>query len=308
MRVRNALKSATIKSLYESFGVQMLLTAGHMLIDSYDIYERTGCPVNIPLTGQHIARQLFDDAAGENLYLELIELLVSLEKDGYMGRTYPVKGLREIIKAILAEGFLYDAETGKFYENPQVSTTPNWGRLQEGRQYQVALLKIDIVGNSKHVRENQPALIQQVYEDLKAIVNTCTLKRQGRLWFWEGDGGVLAFHYDDPYACAILTAMEILQKWFLFNSLKNQLKTPLQVRMAVHAGGVFYSANEAVLKRNETIREVFDMESTATPPNAVTIIQNAARQLDKIILDDFSRLSGEDGRGMLYYTVAMEKA
>lgn len=308
MRVRAGLKSAVIKTLYESLGVQMLETVCRLLYPGYDIYARTGCPENIPLTAQHIARQLVTDAIADDQFLELVELMISLEINGQMGRTFPMNGIRQIIKNIIDEGFIFDTDKRCFLENPNGTNcrSRGWGRLKEGHIYQVTLLKVDIVNNSGHVRNNQRSLITQVYNKLKMTIDTCTSKRNGRQWFWEGDGGLLAFYYGEAFQDAVLSSMEILQKWFMFNHTENPLQEPLYVRLAVYSDSLNYSASDEIIKRNDAVKKVFEMESSYTPKNALCITKNSARHLDRIILDNFCRLPRTGSWDLLCYQISME--
>ncbi len=308
MRVRNALKTAATKALYESLDVRMLLYVGSVIIPDYDIYKRTGYPENIPLTAQHAANQIMNDCVQEDLFINLVELLVSLEKNGYMGRYFTINGIRDLIKQIMAEGYVFEPASGKFIEDTRVIRTMNWGRFRENQSYPVTFVKIDMVGNSKHVNANNKALIDTVYGDFKKIIQAATIKRNGREWFWEGDGGLLAFYYSDAHASAVLAGMDILQRWFQYNLLENPLKSPVLLRMAVHAGNIVYSSDESNLKRNDCLKEINEVESHCTPENALTITQNILPHLDRVLADMFVPLDSQKSWKLLCYQLSLEQA
>lgn len=122
---------------------------------------------------------------------------------------------------------------------------------------------------------------------MRIMVQEAIDKRNGRIWSWEGDGGLVAFFFSNKQLYATLSAMDIVNRLFLYNQLHCRLDKPLGVRMAVHSGSMDYTANEEELKRTDVIKKIIDIEANYTNPNSVTISDTVATMLDTILADQF---------------------
>ena len=287
MRVRNALRSLSIKSLYESLDVRMILHAVSQIMENYDIYVQTGCPRNIPLTAQQVAKQVVDDCIASDAFLDFIEYLIRLDANGYMGKEYQIQYLPDIIKQINAEGFIYNQTDGCFTEDTGKQASINWGRLHEGANYSFTFLKIDIVRNSEHVRTNKKSIVEASYKLIHSFIESSVLNRDGREWFWEGDGGLVAFYNGDIYNRSVLAGIDIINRLNLYNLFDNELQKPVTVRIACHAGTFPFSQNPAVIRKHDAIREAGEIESKHTPENALSLTPNIYTRLDKLLADNF---------------------
>ncbi len=307
MKVKNAAISQCRRTLYESMSAETMVRFVRLIDPEYDLYERSGIPVNIPITDQMAAERIVKDVIEDGRYIEFVETLVRVDANGYMGRPYPLKGLRELVKALTQDGYILDRSTGQFFENANERTSPDWGRLREGDERQVAVLRLDVVGNSSLVKRNQADRVEKAFGDLRAIVYKAVVGRLGRLWSWEGDGALAAFLFGQRERSALLAGMEILNELFFYNRLDNPLDEPLHVRLAAHAGPIRYSANVMELLKNETIKDVNRIESTATPADSLSASVNLFLSIDRVIQDRFGPEKQADGGRIRHYAVTMEK-
>lgn len=277
------------------------------LVDpEYDIYRRTGIPENIPITDQMAAERIVKDVVEDGRFIDLVETLVKVDTQGYMGRTYPMKGLREIVKALTLDGYVFDKSTGQFFENANERVSPDWGRLRDGDERQVALLRLDVVANSLLVKRNKADRVEKAYADLRSIVYKAVVGRFGRLWSWEGDGALAAFLFGQKERAALLAGMEILNELFFYNRFDNPLEEPLRVRIAAHAGPIRYGANTVELLKNETVKDALRLEAT-TPPDSLLASTNLFLSIDRVIQDRFGPERQVDGGKVRHYSVTMEK-
>jgi hypothetical protein len=209
-----------------------------------------------------------------------------------MGRKYPVSRLRDIIRGTYDMGYVFDSVNKIFVENPRYKRTRNWGVLEPGMEYTIALLRLDIVGNSGLVRRYPRRIVQTTYADLRAITNEVIGRRNGRIWTWEGDGGLVAFYFGNKHTSATLCAMEILHELFLYNRIRCPFGSPLQVRIGVHAGQFEYTDSKEALGKIDTVREVDVIQRNARPDTAQVSI------VVKVMLDELltSELEPVDGR------------
>ncbi|MFQ3546872.1 MAG: hypothetical protein SNJ56_00910 [Termitinemataceae bacterium] len=303
MRVRSGLYRLTCKVLYESLSMEMIVRLGKTMLPGYDIHERSGIPENIPITAQNAAEQVVQDIIAEGRYLQLLELLIRIDRDGFMGREYHLLYMRDLLKQVLDEGYSYDGATGCFMENSQQQISPNWGRLAEGDEFQLALLRLDIVQNSALVREHNKNQIDKAYEDLRTMVSRSVLPRMGRIWYWEGDGCLAAFVFGKKERSAVVAGMELLHNLFFYNRTANPLSRDLQIRLAIHGGPIKYTQDTLALKKNETIREIAEIESKFGSPGSLVVTSNVFLSIDRVIQDCFCPEKRSGSYRLRTYTV-----
>jgi hypothetical protein len=272
-----------------------------------DIYKRTGYPQNLPIPNKNAAAQIVKDVRDNGLFLHFVDLLIGVSEGGLMGRKYRVPHLREILAEINKAGFLYDPEFKMFVENPRIRKTKNWGILRELEEYIFTFLSIDIVGNSDLVRKYPDKIIQKTYSDLRKIVQDAVEKRNGRIWNWEGDGGLIAFYFSHKNNAASLSAMEIIHELFLYNLIRCRLDEPLRVRIAVHSGPSEFRYNYEDIK-SDTIKNIEEIESKYTKPNSVTYSNNVYHMLDNILAEQLSPIKSDKDSSFFKYELKWEKS
>lgn len=304
MKISSTLLNLAIKALSESMDLPIMTGIAEELLHNYDIYRRMGFRDSMTIPKRDAARQIAMDMRDSGFFMEFIQILIRLHTEGYKGRKMPITGLREIFREIQNNGYIYDQENKMFVEDPLVRKTRNWGALTVGRDYPIAFLRLDIVGNSQLVRQYPDSLIQSTYGDLRTIVDNAIDKRNGRVWSWEGDGSLVAFYFANKNQLAMLSAMEIINELFIYNGTRNRLDKPLQVRIAVNSGLCEYRENPEDLMKSETIKQAILMESRFTGPNSVTINNVVKDKLDQSLVDILKPIK-VDGR-IMYHNYSIE--
>jgi class 3 adenylate cyclase len=284
MKVTNSLINLTTRALAESIEVTMMETLANELFDNYDLHQRTGYPPAVPIPNRDAAKQIASDVAKAGVFHHFINLLILIHTIGWKGRKYPVSYLKQIIKEIHEVGFIYDHENQIFVEDPDVQRTRNWGALIEGEEYYMAFLRLDIVGNSRLVRKYPENVIQATYADLRKIVQAAIDKRNGRIWNWEGDGGMVAFYFSNKNLLAAMSGMEIINEVFIYNHLRCRLEEALEVRIAIHSGLTTYTRDQEELMKTDVIKETIQIEAKHTKPNSVTMSNTVSSQFDSALL------------------------
>ncbi len=287
LRIPSALKTQCIRSLAASMDSHTITHMVRTIFPGYDIYERTGFPESLAIPNQNVATQVVEDVIAENKFLSFVELLIHAQDFGIMGRRYPVSHLREIIKGTYDLGFVFDKETQSFVENPRYRRTRNWGVLESGLEYTIVFLRVDIAGNTALVKKHPADVVENTYKDLRRIVTEASEKRNGRIWLWEGDGGIVAFYFGNRHAGAVLSAMDIIHRLFIYNRVECRLSEPLKIRVGIHAGPCEYTENEEELKMHETVKEVFAVERE-TKLNTFNVSVVVRVMLDEFLSDNLT--------------------
>jgi class 3 adenylate cyclase len=266
-----------------------------MILPDYDFYAKYGFSKGRPVGVHEAADRIVGDMLQSGYYLDFVELLIKLDAKGYMGRKYALRGLDDVINDVLQAGFEFDEATGLFFEDQEQRLTRNWGRLIEGDERPMAILRLDIVGNSTIVKNNPRQQVDKTYSRLREIVDNAVIARLGRLWTWEGDGALAVFMLGDYSRMAIFAGMEVLDAMFMFNKMDNPLDTEIKLRIAVHSGNFIYSNNDTKISKTEMIKKTITLESKAAVPNSLVISESLAMSQDQAVLDIFSNIKTVPG-------------
>jgi len=305
MKVNARLATLFISALSQSMPVDLMGKVARMVIPDYDVYDRSGFPANIPMPRADAARQILGDFTRERYFLKLVEALIDVHFHGDMGRDVKISLLPRIIAEIEDQGYRYSPEKGVFVESAGRERTMGWGTLHEGRTYEFALLRTDIAGNSDLVRRYPRGLIRSTYGNVRDMITRLVEKRDGRMWSWEGDGGLAAFYFIDKTIQATLCGIEILHELFLYNLLASGLPEAVSVRLAVHAGPCRFhrSARESA---GDAIRRVEILESSYTVPGSLTVSPGVYTDLGGKLSRFFTPFAGPEGGSLYRYLLEWE--
>jgi hypothetical protein len=297
MRLRFRLRNMLVSALSQSMDVHTMVHVARRIMVSYDIHARTGIPPTLSIPNKDAAKQIVEDMAQGGYLLTFVELLVTIHRNGFVGRKFRISRLQDIVGELLEDGYRFDREAGTFVEDAEQQRTQNWGVLQTGVYYHVGFLAIDVEGNSELVRRHGNELMDRVYADLRRIILRAIEKRDGRLWYWEGDGGLVAFYLGDVGTMAVKSGMEIIHELLLYNAMWNPLHVPLRVRLAVHTGQIEYSDDFQEIESAPAIKKVHDIEANFTPANSLTVSPTVFHALDPLLQNCFclDQESGEAG-------------
>jgi class 3 adenylate cyclase len=280
----------------------MLLFA-QLVNPEYDIYKRMNLKEGMPIPHDYAAQRIVSDMIEDGFYIDFVETLIDIENNGYMGHSFQFWGLNDVVTSLINIGFSYDNVSGQFFENAEERISPNWGRLHEGDEHKMTVLRIDIAGNSILVKNNPRTKIEKAYNDLRKIVNNAVISRFGRLWSWEGDGALAAFMFGSIEQNVIFAGMEILHELFFYNHLNNQLDSPINLWLGAHIGQIKYSENEIERLKNETVGQAVILEEIA-PHNGLCVSYKLYAPLGSETQNIFS--SEKTGRSGKYRIYSME--
>jgi len=298
MRVSGWLLHLATRALAESMDVRSMIHLARRFIRNYDLYERMGFSRNISIPNKDAASQIVRDMKESELMFDFVAMLIKVRETSLGGRKYRVPYLGEMLGEIRKTGVIYDKDTNMFSEDPRVMQTMNWGVLREFEEYIFTFLRIDIVGNSTLVRQNPEDAIQKTYSDLRTIVQTSIIKRNGRIWNWEGDGGLVAFYFSNKNVHAVISAMEILHELYIYNLVYSVLNNPLRVRIAVHSGLCQFRHNFEDIK-SDTIKKIMHLESKCTKPDTVSVSSAVYQMLNQTMVEQLRQVN--NGTELPYY-------
>jgi len=286
--------------LQVSLTVDLMIRFARLVNPEYNFYRRTGLKEGMPIPNQNAAQRIVADMVLDGFFVDFVELLLQIEAEGYMGRRYTLHGLNNAVAGLLSEGYNFDKVSRRFFENQRERISPNWGRLLEGDERKMAVLRLDIAGSSELVKNNPRPKIEKAYNDVRQIFSGVVTSRFGRLWSWEGDGALAVFLFDEIEQMAIYAGMELLHELFFYNLIRNPLGGPVNVRLGAHIGMVRYSESELERQKNDTVRQAMALEGMAKT-NSLCVPFNLYISMDANTLKLFSdEKTGPCGKYRIY--------
>ena len=306
MTIKSENSRSCKKCLERSLSVDMMVCFAKLVNPNYDIYRRTGLKEGMPITNQDAAHRIVADMVLDGYFIDFVEELILVNTNGYMGRQHPIWGLNDVITGLMNEGYSFDKASGQFIENQNKRISANWGRLQEGDERKMAVLRMDIADSSALVKNNSRSRIEKAYSDIRVIVNKAVTNRLGRLWSWEGDGALSAFLFGPTEKTSIYAGIEILHEVFFYNQFHNPLNSPINIRLGTQIGPVRYSVSETERLKNDTVKQAVFLESLAAN-NSLSVSYNLCVTMDQNSLSQFSPEKTKSGCKYRLYSIRMEK-
>ncbi|MCE9600145.1 MAG: hypothetical protein K8S54_19460 [Spirochaetia bacterium] len=268
----------------------------------FDLGQVSGFGHSIVVTRQVAADVIIDFFASEDQFLHFFATCLFMEGKNASGGVIAFVSPDPIIKKLKDKQWLYDPRAGRFFKSQSQTRTADWGFLQAGQEYALTFGSIDIVGSSALARTNVPIDVESTLTRLRAFIQEQIESRNGRIWYWHGDGGVMAFHGSDGPARSVTTAVAILSYLPLFNVTQNELRpeNDVALRIGIHSGLATYQTDtEKILSPDIKFTE--EIEKTFAESNSIAITERAANSLPPEIRRVFS-MSGElAGNKILIY-------
>ncbi len=286
--------------------VRTMCHVAKRLIPDFDIYEKTGFPESFAIPNRDAADTIIRTIVSQNLFFTFVETLLRIEDEGIMSKKVQIPYLTEILKEIYKNGYLYDSITKVFVENPRVRKTRNWGTLQDGEIYTLVFLGIDIADNSGIVKRYPKEIVEKTYTEFSYIIQNISEQRDGRLWSWEGDGGVVAFFLGNKYQHAVLSAFEMVNQLFLYNHTLCTLKEHLHFRISIHSGECEYSEDREQLIQSEPVKLLMKMEKEYSDIDSICISFPVKMMLDGFISKQFTSIKGSGKSRYFRYSLRWE--
>jgi len=306
MHVSGWLIHLLVRALAESMDVRSMIHMSRRLIRNYDLYEQTGFSRNMSIPNKDAAARIVRDMKDRELIIPFVTLLIDIHQKGLGGRKYRIPYLKEAVREMEKTGVIYDRNSRMFCENPLVRRTNNWGVLREHEEYIFTFLHTDLVGNTELVRRNPEDIVHAAYSDLRKIVQSAVEKRNGRIWNWEGDGGLAAFYFSNKSTCAVLSAIEIIHELYIYNRISCRLNKPLRVRIAVHSGPCRFRRDFEQLE-SDTVNKTIEIQSRHTRPDTATISDGVYHMLDGTLAGRMENLNVQTSAPFYSYKLKWEK-
>jgi hypothetical protein len=284
------LKRLIIEDLTRAFTASEITKFIHPLIQNIDLYKLTGYPSNAPIPRKEAAKQIIDLVHKKNMIQNLLNLYIQTAQRGFKGEKIIFNNTKPVVKEMHECGFAWSKDLKKVVLIGEKEKRTDWGLLEEGKTYNFCFGSVDISQNSRLVRTYHNSLIRSTYQNFKTMVTRAVESRFGRIWTWEGDGGLVAFHLQDFVNLAVLSSVDILSSMPYFNTIYNYLGENIRIRIALHAGNANYNGDTATT-HSEAIERVRQLEKHYTELSTITVSKSTFPHISSNIRNNFKEIS-----------------
>jgi len=275
------VKSDFIELLSVNFNSKELNELGKLVVKNYDAHEIHGIKNHITVSPRRGADILVNFCEEKRKTKNLIKLIVELDDSIVNGKHVVLKGLDNFLCHLAQQGYVYDFKTRKVLDGcHDVEERANWGSLRDGKIYDVTVMSIDIVGNSKLVKRNGMKKMEAFYHQFWQFMKNKLYSYDGRLWSWAGDGGILAFTFKDHINKAALFAIEVQCNMPVFNLRPDKpVDTNIEVRIGIDTGKVKF-CNDTGRIVSDTVNYAAHLEKKGTQPGKIAVSDRVFCKLD----------------------------
>lgn len=292
-----SLRAGLIEVLAGSFNSDEIAELGTLVLRKFDLHTLTKRHNHVTVPVREAAQTLVEACEEKKKVAELVQLLIESDGSLFMGRRVVVKELELFLANLARAGYVYDFDARKLRETTRdKQELANWGALREGREYEVTVASVDIVGSSALVRSVGQRTMERVYYQFWAFLRDRLAHYDGRIWSWAGDGGMIAFAMKDDAVRAVQCALEVQATMPIFNARpESPIRESISVRIGMDRGRVRFM-NDTGRIISEAINFASHVEKAGTHPGSVTISESLASHLPDSLRSVF-RAGGEfEGR------------
>lgn len=272
MQLDPAIRNDLVELIAANFRTSEVNELGRLVRGCFDSNEAAGKRHHVSLSPRKCAGLLVENCAGKEKMASLIKLVVEVDDGMVHGRPVQVEGLEEFLGKLVRTGIHYDFKTRRVINScrdPQ--DLPNWGCLKDGREYDITLVSLDIVGNSAKVRKLGTRRMEKLYFTLWSFLREKLVSVDGRIWSWAGDGGLIAFALRDHQARAVRFAIELQSTVPVFNlSASGSPTGDIALRLGIDSGRVKFCIETGTIV-SDVINYAAHLEKSSTLPGTVSI-------------------------------------
>lgn len=272
MQLEPAIRNNLVELIGANFKTDEVNELGRLVLGFFDSNEAAGKRNHISLSSRKSAGLLVDRCESDGQLADLIKLVVEVDEGMVHGRAVRVDGLEEFLGKLTLSGIHYDFTTRRVVKACKDPTElPNWGCLKDGREYELTVISLDIVGNSAKVRKLGASRMEKLYAALWRFLREKLAAVDGRIWTWAGDGGLIAFALRDHAARAVKFAIEVQSTVPVFNlSVSGSPTGDVAMRLGIDTGRVKFAIDTGTIV-SDVLNYAAHLEKSATLPGTVSI-------------------------------------
>ena len=269
-----------IEILRKSFTFNDIEIIGNDLFGKYSTHELEGISNTLSISPAAASKRLIAECRKRKKFETLIITLIQLEGNYLNDRIVKIFKLENLLYHIAQSGSFYDYKRGKFIDIKDDKTLlPNWGALRDGREYDLTVASIDIAGNSKLVEKHGSAIMEKSYNLLWKYIRKKLEPYDGRIWSWQGDGGLLAFPFSQDVNLSVASCLEIMLALPIYNlHPSNPIESNIVLRIALDHGPIKFATDTGRIV-SQSINYAAHLEKHGTSPWGISVSDEVYEQL-----------------------------
>ena len=273
-----------IKDLTEMLARSLLFrdleTIGAYFFKEYSAHLIGRVQKNVTIPPLKAASILVSECLAQGKIKEFLSFVIELDDSLLNGNTVKLIGLDNFLYRLSCTGVCFDFIKRKLISFDQdKDIMPSWGVLRDGKEYQIIIASIDICGNADLLQKYTQSVMEKVYYKFNNFLNKSIYHYNGRVWFWAGDGGIIAFRKDDGIDNAVACCIEVLFTLPLFNSMPDKpIEDNIEIRIGMDANTIkFFNDTGRII--SDVINYASHLEKQGTCPNGLSISKDIYKEL-----------------------------
>ncbi|MFO7850055.1 MAG: adenylate/guanylate cyclase domain-containing protein [Spirochaetia bacterium] len=282
------LRNMIIEMLSHELSSDQIDEIGNFMLHGHSTHSSLGIGDHITVSSRKAAAALLDECMNNRCEEKLLKFIVELDGEKLLGKGVELKDLERLLNQLAKNGYIYDSKKGKFRKiKESIDDMPNWGALKNGKQYEISVGSIDIAGSSELVKKHGHKKMEKLYYEFWGLLRRILSNYDGRIWSWQGDGGLVAFAFKGHQERCVLFSMELQQLIKVFNiNPRKSIPEDIKLRIGLDTGKVKY-LNETGKIISDTINYAAHLEKSFSKPGEITISQELLEKVPESILHLF---------------------
>ncbi len=284
-----SLLNETTEILANNFTSEEIESLGKIIFSKYDGHKAAGVKNHITMSSRKSSNALVQFLNESKKTFQLIKLIIEMDDSTLNGKAKTIKGLETYLNKLAKSSIYYDFRKRKLHHSKKDALEMiNWGTLKDGKTYDITVMSLDIVGNSKLVKKYGTKTMEKVYFRLRSFLEQKVLDYEGRIWSFAGDGGLIAFTSNGHVLRSVLCALEIRAALYVFNIQPDlPIKDNILLRLALDTGKIKFSSNTGHIV-SDVINYAAHLEKSGTLPGEISISENIKKELATKVVKVFS--------------------
>lgn len=278
---------------------------GRLLLKQYNSHEILGIDPHITVPKRRAAESLISECIRQKNEDNLVKVLIDLNESELLGKPVIFEDIERFLNRLATSGYIYDYKKRKLKtvkEDPELM--PNWGALREGKEYEITVACIDIVGNSAIVKKHGAKKAEKLYYRFQNMLRKVLSSYDGRIWQWSGDGCLIAFTFSKHTVRSVMFAMELQNLLTVFNlDPERPIKERIELRIGMDTGRIKF-LNETGTIVSETINYAAHLEKSFSLPGSISISDSLWKLLPGELQHLF--IDGGDFEGRRAYIIPVK--
>jgi class 3 adenylate cyclase len=270
---------------------------GRYFFKEYSTHRIEKTSDSITISPLSASRVLVTECEKHNKLADLLAFVIELDGTLLNGKTVTFDQLENLLYRLSTQGMYYDFNRRRLVSYDRDKTVlKNWGALKDGKEYPIIIASLDVCDNSTLVQKYRPRIMEKVYYALWEYVQNKLRLYNGRVWTWAGDGGIVAFRYEDGPESAVACCLEVLFSLPVFNVLPSKpIEDQLCLRFGLDAGPVkFFNDTGRIV--SDVINFAAHLEKMGTEPDGLSVTEILYQNLTRGMQEMFTRQAEFEGR------------